>query len=111
MATSNVTDPYDLIRDAIPLMRGLAKEGDKDAKAWVKAYRKLPGADLTKRQVEVLRCRELRPYDKKATDVLRRRGYLEAQKKMVGLYKNRRLETVWRRGEKGQAALRLRKLS
>jgi hypothetical protein len=103
-----VTDPYDLIRDALPVMRRLAKKGDKDAKAWVKAYRKLPGADLTKRQVEVLRFRDLRPHDRRATEVLKKRGYLEGHRKMVGLYKSRRLETVWRRGEKGREALRLR---
>jgi len=103
-----VTDPYDLIRDALPIMRQLAKAGDAGAKAWMRAYKKLPGVGLTKEQVRVLRFKDLRPHDEAATAILRERGYLEGHEKRVGPYSNRRNETVWRRSERGREALRLR---
>ena len=102
------TDPYDLIRDALPIMRRAAKEGDLDARAWVRAYRKLPGADLTRGELRILCHPELRKHHPNLRTALIERGYLVKIESMRGNPGRVRNTVSWRVGQKGREGMRLR---
>lgn len=103
-----MSDPYELLRHAVPIMRRLAAQGDDVAESWLHAYGELPGAELTEKEVRVLRYANLRPHHPEITQRLRRGAYLEPVQTMGGPWSDRHPHTFWRRNERGKAALRLR---
>jgi len=70
-------DPYEALRKAQSIMKKRAKEGHEDAAAWLKEYKRLPGVDLTRAEVQVLRDSSLRcVHNQDAVNKLERKGYL-----------------------------------
>lgn len=103
-----MSDPYDLLRTAVPIMERLVDQGDSMARAWLSAYGELPGAELSEEEVRVLRYSELRAHHPEIAERLQRDAYLEPIQSMSGPWRNREAVTYWRRNERGNAALQLR---
>ncbi len=103
-----MSDPYQLLRAAVPVMERLADGGDEVATAWLRGYGELPGAELTSEEVRVLRHAELRDHHPETTERLRGAAYLEGIEVISGPWGDRHKRTMWRRNARGQAALRLR---
>lgn len=105
---ADFSDPYDVIRAAWPIMKILAMRGDKDAMAWMKMYRKLPGTTLSHKEIHLLKDSTLRcPHNEEAVEKLRKSGYLKIVKTM-SRYPKPEFKSYPRLNHAGKAAILLR---
>ena len=100
-----MADPYDLLRRARDIIISANGHEDEIGQAWLKDYKKLPGAKLPKTQVHVLRNPHRRIMEKPAAiEKLIEVGYLQT----VHHISKGRLYDAIRLTKEGQEALRLR---
>lgn len=105
---TDFSDPYDTIRAAWPIMKMLAMKGDKDAMAWMKMYRKLPGATLSHKEIHLLKDSTLRcSHNEDAVEKLQKSGYLKNIEIMSG-YPKPKPKIYTRLNDAGKDAIRLR---
>lgn len=105
---ADFSDPYNVIRAAWPIMKLLAMKGDKDAMAWLKMYRKLPGATLSHKEIHLLKDSTLRcSHNEEAVEKLHKSGYLKSIS-TVSRYPNPKHKSYPRLNDAGKAAIRLR---
>lgn len=102
-----MTDPYELLRSARDIIAKRAAAHIPEAVQWMKDYKKLPGAKLSKRDIRILRNPHRRhvPGTQRSVARLRVEGYLVAVSCIGGP------ESRWtqvRLSPMGREALRLR---
>ena len=100
-----MADPYDLLRRARDIIISANGHEDEIGQAWLKDYKKLPGAKLPKTQVHVLRNPHRRIMEKPtAIENLVESGYLQT---IHHISRGRRYDAI-RLTKEGREALRLR---
>jgi len=98
-----MSDPYDLLRRARELIK--RNEHNSENAAWLKDFKELPGAKLTKRAVHVLRDPH-RLMRQNGTETLIEKLIDDSYLKIVFTHAGRCAQT--RLSAQGRAALRLR---